>query len=78
MFKNIERKQIAIDERQRFFQELEAKDNDRIDLKNKNLSQLFEEEKSERNMFDTKFIDSVAHVQKCSQINDSLPFKYVS
>lgn len=26
MFKNIERKQIAIDERQRFFQELEAKE----------------------------------------------------
>lgn len=44
---------------------------------NKNLSQFFEESMSER-MFDTKFVDSVAGLSKCSSINDSMPFKYVS
>ena len=29
-------------------------------------------------MFDSKFKESVAHVKKCSQIDDSLPVRYVS
>ncbi len=32
---------------------------------------------SER-MFDSKFCDSVAKMRKCSLINDSMPFRYVS
>jgi len=44
---------------------------------NRNLSQFFEESMSER-MFDTRFCDSVAALSKCSSINDSMPFRYVS
>ena len=44
--------------------------------RNKNLSQYFEE--SFDRMFNTNFIDSVANAKECSQINDSMPFKYVS
>ena len=44
---------------------------------NKNLSQLFEESSYEM-MFDSRFKDSVANIRKCSQIDDSLPVKYVS
>lgn len=78
MFKNIERKQIAIDERQKFFSELERKDSKKINKQNKNLSQLFEEASVTEWMFDSKFVNSVANVAKCSQVSDSMPFWYVS
>ena len=77
MFKNIERKQIAIDEWQRFFQELEAKEAAKKGH-TRHLSQLLDEKSSIDQLFDTNFIDSVAWVEKCSQINDSLPVRYVS
>ena len=49
---------------------------DSPEKKNKNLSQYFEE--SFDRMFDTKFVESVARVRECSQINDSMPFRFVS
>lgn len=79
MFKNIERKQIAIDERQQFFQELEEKEKvDKANNKNKNsnLSQLFENDSNQ--MFDSRFIKSVAQLKTNSQVSDSFPFDVVS
>lgn len=79
MFKNIERKQIAIDERQQFFQELEEKE--KVDKannkhKNSNLSQLFENDSNQ--MFDSKFFKSVAQIKTNSQVSDSFPFDVAS
>lgn len=74
MFKNIERKQLAIDEKQRHFQRLEAMGSP--EKGNKNLSQYFEE--SFDRMFDTNFIDSVARVKECSQLDESMPVRFVS
>lgn len=77
MFKNIERKQIAIDERQQFFQELDEKmKTTKTQNKNSNLSQLFEEDSNQ--MFDTNFLDSVAKIQTHSHVSDSFPFEVAS
>lgn len=77
MFKNIERKQIAIDERQKFFQELEEKEKlNQQKSKNSNLSQLFDQDSNQ--MFDTKFVDSVANIKTNSQVTDNFPFEVVS
>ena len=77
MFKNIERKQIAIDERQQFFQELEEKEKaDKAQAKNSNLSQLFEQDSDQ--LFDSKFLNSVARIKTHSDISDSFPFEVVS
>lgn len=75
MFKNIERKQIAIDERQAFFQELEEKEKLK-ENKDKELSGIFENDSN--HMFDSKFIKSVANMKTNSQITESFPFDVVS
>lgn len=76
MFKNIERKQIAIDERQQFFQDLEEKEKAKPQNKNSNLSQLFNQDSNQ--MFDTKFVDSFGKIKTNSQVTDSFPFEVVS
>lgn len=78
MFKNIERKQIAIDERQKFFQELEEKDKKKEKTKKNstNLSNLLNDESN--HMFNSKFLYSVAHMKTNSQITESFPFEVVS
>jgi hypothetical protein len=77
MFKNIERKQIAIDERQQFFQELEEKEKlNQQKSKNSNLSQLFDQNSNQ--MFDSKFVDSVANIKTNSQVTENYPFEVVS
>lgn len=77
MFKNIERKQIAIDERQQFFQELEEKEKaNQAQNKNSNLSQFFDNDSNK--MFDSKFYNSVANIKTNSQVTDSFPFEVVS
>lgn len=78
MFKNIERKQIAIDERQIFFQELEEKEKKRQDEvdKNSNLSKILDDFSIQ--MFDSKFIESVKNLKTNSLITESFPFEVVS
>ena len=76
MFKNIERKQLAIDERQQFFQDLEEKQNGKQQTKNSNLSQMFENESNQ--LFDSKFINSVNKIKTNSEISDAFPFDVVS
>lgn len=78
MFKNIERKQIAIDERQIFFQELEEKEKKRQDEvdKNSNLSKILDDFSNQ--MFDSKFIESVKNLKTNSLITESFPFEVVS
>ena len=77
MFKNIERKQIAIDERQQFFQDLEEKEKvNQQKSKTSNLSQLFDQDSNQ--MFDSKFVDSVANIKTNSQVTDNFPFDVVS
>ena len=76
MFKNIERKQIAIDERQQFFQELEEKEKNNNQNKNSNLSQLFDQQSDQ--VFDTRFVDSVANIKTNSQVTESFPFERAS
>ncbi|CAI2379752.1 unnamed protein product [Moneuplotes crassus] len=76
MFKNIERKQIAIDERQRFFQELEEKEKKKATKKEDSSSILFKE--YSEMMFDSKFIESVKNLKTNSLITDSFPFQVVS
>ena len=76
MFKNIERKQIAIDERQQFFQELEEKEKDPQQTKNSNLSQIFANESNR--LFDSKFVNSVNNIKTNSEITDTYPFDVVS
>lgn len=77
MFKNIERKQIAIDERQQFFQELEEKEkHEKKDEKKSNISNLFGEESNW--LFNTKFLDSVKKIKTNSQVSESFPFDFVS
>lgn len=77
MFKNIERKQIAIDERQQFFQDLEEKQKTRkLKKDDSNISQLFDSDSN--NMFDTNFYDSVANIKTNSQVSDHFPFEVAS
>lgn len=78
MFKNIERKQIAIDERQQFFQELEEKEKekDKQQPKNSNLSKILTNESNK--LFDSKFVNSVNNIKTNSEITDSFPFDVVS
>ena len=76
MFKNIERKQLAIDERQQFFQDLEDKQTAKPQTKNSNLSQMFDDESNQ--LFDSKFIDSVEKIKTNSQISENLPFDIIS
>ena len=76
MFKNIERKQIAIDERQQFFQELEEKQKSKKQKESKEISKLFEHDSNM--MFDTNFYDSVRNIKTNSQISESFPFDVAS
>ena len=77
MFKNIERKQIAIDERQQFFAELEEKEKIKEQKKkDSQLSQFFSDES--QHMFNTKFIESVLHAKTNSQVTENFPFEVVS
>lgn len=79
MFKNIERKQIAIDERQHFFQELEEKEKARESKnnnKNSNISQIFDDFSNQ--MFNSNFIESVKNMKTNSLVTESFPFEVVS
>jgi len=77
MFKNIERKQIAIDERQQFFQELEEKEKVKEQkAQDSNISEFFGEDSN--NMFDSKFHQSFARIKTNSQVSDRFPFLVAS